>query len=114
MHNVDDIQLSINDARQLYCILRKNHNENVYLFETNADKAHINILNYDNEEEKIRKIAAIQTIYKKHGLPHHEMGEVNLQQFQPSIEDIQQKIDESTGKSFFSSLSSTIKKLVYT
>jgi hypothetical protein len=89
MHCIHDPQLSIEDARQLYTIFRKNGND-TYLFEVNAHPhaAHINILTWDREKEK--KQTAIQAIYKKHNLPYHQMPDiedVDLKEFQPDIEN---------------------------
>lgn len=93
MHNRNDPQLSINDARKLYCVLRKNDNDNVYLMEIEGSKwVHLDILNGENKIEKNKKIAVIQTIYKKHGLPYKQMDAVDLKPFQPDNRYVQEKI----------------------
>jgi hypothetical protein len=89
MHHVGDPQLSVQDARDLYQILRK-QSDRVYLFEVNNDmRAHINILNTESTDERLKKIAALQAIYKKYQLPFTQMDHpVNLEEFQPSIKAV--------------------------
>lgn len=92
MHHIDDFQLSIDDARKLYCIVRKNNRDNVYLFEVDNAMAHINILGVDSYEGRTKKIAALQAIYKKHGLPYAHYNEpIDLKEFQPSIEEVKSR-----------------------
>ena len=99
MHNKGDTQLTINDARKLYCILSENNN-NVYLFETNNRAKHFDIL--EGAQEKIIKIAALQTIYKKHNLPYEEpTTEIDLATYQPTIKNVQKIINNATQSDYY-------------
>ena len=94
MHSVNDFQLSVNDARTLYCKLRENKNKNVYLFEVENTEAHIDVIWTEPREERLRKIAALQAIYKKHGLPYVEIKQeraFTIEEFQPSIEEVKNR-----------------------
>lgn len=96
MHNRTDQQLSINDARKLYCVLRKK-SDRVYLIESNLRiQAHIDILAHEGSESALKKIGAIQAIYKKYGLPYYSQIQLphDLSEFQPSIEEVQVRIEE--------------------
>ena len=113
MHHINDPQLSINDARNLYCALRESGNNNTYLFECNnnnvsdMEKMHFDILNTDTREEQAKKIGAIQLIYQKHGLPFNKklltdaqeiQNNIDPKQFQPSVQEVKNKINQSTWK----------------
>lgn len=92
IHNSRDKQLPINDARALYCVLREK-NDNVYLFETNlAYPMNNGLLKYDRAAH--RKIAAIQAIYKKYGLPYNQDIELPqaITEFQPPINTVRLRI----------------------
>jgi len=120
MHHENDPQLSIDDARKLYCTLREQGNKNVYFIEVNNQtKAHLDILNtITNREDKIRKIAGIQAFFKKYNMPYstgssfvnNEDSEAALTEMQPSPTAVRKKIKttlcqtmlESTSKSFSS------------
>ncbi len=121
MHCTNDPQLSINDARNLYCILKKSSN-NVYLFENDHTKlryCHFDTLRGLENDKKIKKITALQAIYKKHNVPYslkihdvynnssindikyvdvtnNTLDNYDLNPYQPSVEEVQQKIHEST------------------
>lgn len=125
MHHVNDPHHSINDTRELYCTLRENNNNNVYLFEidnqNNSDLRYHDILNSEMPMEKNRKIRALQFIYRRHGAPHdkesaniypkyHEEKEKEhegnketdpLAEFQPDIQEIRQRIYNSTWKTYY-------------
>lgn len=95
MHCKNDFQLSINDARKLYCVLRNQGNE-AYLFETNSGRPqHLELFAYDRQRDQ--KIRALQAIYKKHNLPYEniEGAAVNISYFQPSIEEVEARIAQS-------------------
>ena len=107
MHHVNDPQISINDARKLYCTLSESGNKNTYLLEcNNKQKRHSNILNTENPEEKTKKVGAIQAIYKNHGFPHNEqllqkatdLTTIDINEFKPSVEEVKKKIHESSYK----------------
>jgi len=108
MHHANDPQLSINDARKLYCTLREAGNHNAYLFEcNNKTMAHLNILDTDTDEEKSKKIDAIQAIYKRHGLPYNKKllrdsqevhSIIDPEEFQPSVDLVKNRINQSTWK----------------
>lgn len=95
MHNATDPQLSVNDARKLYCTLRESGHKEVYYLEIQSEqRAHINVLDFD--PDKVRKIAALQKIYKKNNLPYKEyQQDVNLAEFQPEIVHMQRTIANS-------------------
>lgn len=107
MHHVNDPQISINDARELYCTLCESGNKCTYLFECNNEqKIHSNILNSESPAEKIKKVGAIQAIYKHHGFEHNEqllqqaiaLTTLNINEFKPSIEEVKKKINASSWK----------------
>lgn len=98
MHNIQDIHLSIDDARQLYCVLKKDNRDNVYLFEVDTPRAHVNLLYFDQNKASLDKRAALQAIYKKHGLPYVSTYIPDLKQFQPSVEQVKERM---SGKSSF-------------
>ncbi|MFA6066633.1 MAG: hypothetical protein WC707_05635 [Candidatus Babeliaceae bacterium] len=99
MHNHADPQLSINDAREVYCSLVENGHNSAYLLEVDSQhQAHLDILDYDIE--RFKKIAAIQAIYRKHNLPYSKkinITGIDLAKFQPSAKNIREKINNSTG-----------------
>lgn len=90
MHNKNDFQLSINDARKVYCSLRENNNNNAYLIELDNGDKHLNILSGSSNKDLI--LAAIQTIFKKYKLPNSCTTEIALDEFQPSIAHVRQRI----------------------
>lgn len=105
MHHVNDPQLSVNDARELYCILRKQGNEHVYFFEVNnSDIAHINTFDTYVKAKRNKRIAALQAIYKKYKLPYNDkiegIDKVKLEKFQPSVTTIEEKITPTRTSSF--------------
>lgn len=96
MHNKTD-PISINGPRELYCTLKKNGNQNVYLFEIESEyPLNSSILSYDNNAHY--KARALQLIYKKHGLPFDNaflqgyQGSIDITQFQPSPEEVRRRI----------------------
>lgn len=102
MHHKNDFQLDVNDARQMYCTLRENGNNNTYLMEVdNQDKAHFDILDTESPQEKSRKIAGLQAIYQKQGLPHDAsklQQNIRPEDFQPAVQDVKKKIEKSSWK----------------
>jgi len=53
--------------------------------------AHINILRADTNEGRLKKIAALQAIYRKQGLPHAQIASsqaVDLSKFQPTFKEL--------------------------
>lgn len=93
MHNVEDPQLSINDARAFYCALLKKGHKNAYLFEAINSPAHIDVIATDHWSERLKKTMALQAIYKKHGLPHAEIKtdqecKFTIEEFQPSMQEV--------------------------
>jgi hypothetical protein len=105
MHHHKDPQLSINDARQLYCVLKKNGNDKTYLLEINNNfRSHFDILDsyYDQPHLKQIKLNAIQAIYKKQNLPHtsfEDIDQFDLTPYTPSIQEVERRIYDSTWKS---------------
>lgn len=106
MHNKGDKQLSINDARELYCTLRESGNDNAYLIETDNGAAHFDILSpwyrQDGYPERQEKIAALQAIYKKHGLPRVQdesepTAELLQETYQPSVQTVKDRIKATNG-----------------
>jgi hypothetical protein len=109
-HAKQDPQLSINDAREFYCKLSKRENgtgkENIYLMEIDTNwPAHFDTLFYSLN--KAKEIAAIQAIYKKHGLPYNETylknylekhkEETDLtKEYQPDPKIVKERINSST------------------
>lgn len=100
MHNIYDQQFSINDARELYCKIKK-RNKSVYLFETNGrGDSCFDILIADNE--KAKKIDALQAIYKEHNLPFNQecsdsaIDLKDLNEFMPSIDEVRKRIEAHT------------------
>ncbi|MFA6066634.1 MAG: hypothetical protein WC707_05640 [Candidatus Babeliaceae bacterium] len=100
MHNHADPQLSINDAREVYCSLRENGHKGAYLFEIECtEPAHVSILHYDKNIEK--SILSLQAIYRKHKLPYREIegiDKIELEGFKPSAQEVRKKIYDSTWK----------------
>lgn len=74
IHDQYDFQLSVDDARQAYINARKAGHNRVYLMETRGEPRHFDLFgdSYDGDDRKkdFQKIAALQAIYKKEGLPH--------------------------------------------
>jgi hypothetical protein len=118
MHNQGDPQLSINDAREYYCTLREQGNDNAYLIETNNGAAHFDILQgplHDpfehshrrgaNDEEIATKKASLQEIYKKHGLPSAcdtssgstPVDHALIAPCQPAVQEVRQRISATNG-----------------
>ena len=96
MHNKNDAKRSINDARLLYCILRKNNNKHVYLFEFDHFYSNHSLLVNDSDAQRIKKTAALQEIYKRCGLPYKKVETeeaIDLQEYQPSTEDLLKRIE---------------------
>lgn len=125
MHDVNDPQLSINDARQAYVNAKKAGHNRVYLMETenNGEPRHFDLLGGDplNDRPKnIAKIAALQAIYKKERLPFtkrtatnnsdeeagvtdfaSKIDQTNLAEYQPSVEVVQTRINNTSRLSFW-------------
>ena len=122
IHNIGDINVPINGARQFYCALKQNGHENVYLIEVDAGNRHLftltdkkqeviedefNFLEIYNLKEvedihRIKKINAIQAIYAKYGLPVDPSffkDGTDLTVYQPSIKDVKQRIAKSVKNS---------------
>lgn len=108
MHNKGDKQLSINDAREYYCTLREQGNNNAYLMETDNGNAHFDVLSsyyrVDNYPERIAKIQALQAIYRQHNLPASsetsagdEKNPALAQQYQPTVQEVRQRISSTNG-----------------
>lgn len=104
MHNINDHQLSINDARETYRILQNaRQDKNVYLMELNNPSndfdGHFNLLLNQPEQQ-----VALQAIYRKHGLPYntkiHKSG-VDLTDYQPSVKDVARRIKKSSRASLW-------------
>jgi hypothetical protein len=108
MHAPNDPQLSINDARKLYCTLKQNGNKNVYLFEIDTPKEeHTDLLSKIKDKDKKDTIMrTVQAIYKKHKLPNnfmppHEVinpNPVNFRELQPSVQEVRQRIKNQDWK----------------
>jgi hypothetical protein len=100
LHHVKDFQLSINDARELYCKLRENGNNNAYLMEVNHGvPMHTEILQGFRFPQQ--RQAAIHAFYKKYNLPYSQefdTNNVDLSPLQPDVAEVKQKIYESTWK----------------
>jgi hypothetical protein len=104
MHDKNDPQLSINDARKTYCALksRESDQNNVYLLEVEAPHGlgrHIDILRNNPVQQ-----AALQVIYKKHGLPYKQnidTANVDLTLYQPSVKEVRSRINKSSRLSFW-------------
>ncbi len=117
MHDKNDFQLWINDARKFYCAVKESGNDSVYLLETSHSLkgVHLNILNSEPRRERERKIRAIQAIYKKHGVPYdiaslkrkedadNEEADFNeselltlIAEFQPAVEKVKKDIEETS------------------
>lgn len=111
LHSAHDHLTPLYGALQLYCRLRE-HGNPVYLFETHTAipesanrHRHLNSLLLDQEKE--RKIAAIQAVYKKYGLPYEAsilddfvqknmLSEQELcASYQPCIVSIKERIDKA-------------------
>lgn len=122
IHDQNDPQLSVNDARQAYINARKAGHQKVYLMETNCGQPrHFDLFGGKNRVAKdMQKIAALQAIYKKEGLPFTTstqnnnqnathgatdltpmMHKTNITDYQPSVEEVQKRIDKSTRCSFW-------------
>lgn len=113
MHNQGDTELSINDAREYYCALREQGNNNAYLMEIDNGKAHCEVLSEyyreDGYPERHDKIRDLQAIYKKHGLPSKPQGNSYepiddhnspfhfTQEYQPSVQEVRRRISKTTG-----------------
>lgn len=97
MHNQEDFQLDVNDARKVYCAMRDAGHEDVYLMEVAGnDIRHLDVLNADPEKRK--KIAALQQIYKDHKLPHKAAllnNDVDVSDYQPSSKVVRRVIKMS-------------------
>ena len=94
IHSENDLQLPINDARELYLKLLEQENNNTYLIESPMC-AHFNILDYDPERRN--KIKAIQAIYRNHNLPYNKNilqndEQPDIKKFQPSSDDVKERI----------------------
>lgn len=104
MHAKNDPQLSINDARKLYCALyesrKKQKEKNIYLFEVEGG-VHLDILDAEKGSVKKLKIKAIQQIYKNHQLPYNTSilkendASIKLDEFQPSPTKVKERIKQA-------------------
>jgi len=118
MHDQNDPQLSVNDARQAYINAKKAGHQRAYLMETNCgEPRHFDLLGGNwGIEKDVKKIAALQAIYKKEGLPFatttvksrsetvdltQMINETDLTEYQPSVKDVQRRINRSTRLSFW-------------
>jgi hypothetical protein len=98
IHAKNDNMTPYTDALGLYYGLRQAGNENVFLIVT--DGGHINLLNRDRDVEKL---AALNQIYKMHGLPYDKdllssSGEISehelREKYQPDYESLQSNYEE--------------------
>ncbi|MEX0940570.1 MAG: hypothetical protein WDZ41_04385 [Candidatus Babeliales bacterium] len=102
MHAITDPQLSINDARELYCTLREKGNDNIYLFEINTDQpVHSDILRFEtNMNRHQQNYSALQHIFEKYNLPYNKKIKnelrVNLKNYQPNTQEVKNKIKKNT------------------
>ncbi len=104
MHDERDPQLSLDDAREGYIAFqsRANSQNNAYLMELrdpNGYLRHLDLLDGNPEQR-----AALQAIYKKHGLPFKEcpdydLDNIDLRPYQPSIAEVKKRIMQSSWKS---------------
>lgn len=108
MHHVLDKQTCIDDARRVYCQLKKTGNENVYLFEIEGTSArswdtirHIDVIDFD--ENKNEKVRDIQFIFQKHGIEvtRPKLEERDISAYQPSIEEVEKRIAANSGRKNF-------------
>ncbi len=111
VHATQDPQLPVNDARKLYCKLKEQGNENVYLIEKNT-YTHFPLTSSPRSstvpDEHITQ--AINCIYQKHNLPYNdkkacEISDRVLKRYQPTVKDVQYKIHfDSWQRRIFSNL----------
>lgn len=119
LHDTQDTLFSIDNARKLYCKIKKN-NPDVYLLETSnkcqTDDALL-INSPDNDKQFL--LTALHAIYNKHNLPynyhyfnHKELIfwlfdflgtkkkclAIDLNYFQPSIKEVMQRLTNSDKK----------------
>lgn len=106
LHHVNDPQLSIDDAYELYCILKETNHNNVYFFEINNEQsAHFDIFSTCPKAERDTYINAIKKIYKEHTInhvayyalqksyaPNVENEQIDLSAYQPPVSTIKQKL----------------------
>ncbi len=119
LHDQNDPETPINDARKLYCALIKNREDNnVYLIETNNRYiSHVNILYSMTREKRHETVGIMNVIYKKLNLPyqdkitireerdHNDLSKIinpqqeilidlekDLHPFQPSVEEVEARI----------------------
>jgi len=102
LHDRNDPQCPLNDARDLYCTLRECGNNKAYLIETAGPvAAHVNVL--DNDILRVTHISAIHQIFKENGLPYNPDELILLRDlmafkadFQPDPKDIRRQIARET------------------
>jgi hypothetical protein len=104
IHAEEDYIIPEDDADSLYCTLLDRNNtesKNVYLMKLNTKRPrHVDVLDYSLNQTK--EIAAINAIYKKHGLPYNkevlekQIQEPDLKEYQPDPKTVKEKIHNST------------------
>jgi len=93
IHSKADKLIPINHSRKLYKEFLKNGFKNVYLVETEHAK-HANVLTQDTEN-LFKK--TIHSFYKKFNFPYNqELIEYDIDNFKPSIEEIDKRIKNDT------------------
>ena len=116
LHNKKDPETPINDAREYYCTLREQGNNNAYLMEVDNGAAHFDVLSQDYRRDgfpgRNTKIEALQAIYRQHDLPTAPSSEATsggtpknpelALQYQPSVQEVRHRISQTNGyKNFF-------------
>lgn len=111
-HSKQDALIPVNHSRKLYREFLKAGNQDVYLIET-ENGSHANILTNNVEQEHpglqrtFMVIKIIQTFYKKYNLPYAELfydKTIDLADYQPTLEEIEEKINVDEPGSFVSNI----------
>lgn len=114
IHSRQDHLIPVNHSRKLYKALVQAGNKNVYLVETEFGE-HSYVFNtiYHKQASWLSKL--IQTFYQQHGLPYDstiiesEATKIDLEKFQPTLKEIDARINREEPGNFAYNISKTSK-----
>lgn len=91
VHSEQDAIIPINQSRELYIRLRETGHEKVYFLEVNQGD-HASLI---WGPQSALYCSVVHALYKKYNLPYNPefAGNIELEEFQPSVQDVQARID---------------------